>query len=592
LVKRSRKIKSGKLRPEMKLFSYLSLRQWLTLPYIVLIVLLTIIIAGLSYLTGRDAVQSVTTQLLAEKVERIEQAITAHISGSASVLDVAFPAQVSAPNQIDGALSQLRARFWIATDIHRDPNNYVYFGNNLGQFYGLFRLNANQAQIRQKLVASQPRQLIDAIGSDGETGTPIEEKKQYDVVQRPWYQTALKSSGHVWTPVYVDFSSRELETTRAKAVVDAKGVFQGVVATDLSLKKINDFVQKLSVSPHGIAFVFERDGSLIASSRNANTGVGTDGAPMRISASQSEDPLLRMAYSHIQQKLSDSVAQVKQTPQSFTAPNGDAVDFEYGHIRDEGRLNWIVAVAAPRSDFISGVSQSVTRAALIGLAAALLALFIGLAILRWIARDLQSLTAAARSVGEGHLETKLSIQRKDEIGTLAHAFSQMQQRLVTDQLTHLVNRDMIERVINARIAQARRASDLLSFAVFFVDVNHFKLINDYLGHQAGDAALVEIASRLRASIRVGDYAARYAGDEFVLLMDNIASKQAAIGIRATLEAALAKPLQSIDLSKIEGGQAISAAVGLAFYPDAGDSAAAMVRSADADMYERKRLSRA
>ncbi len=575
----------------MKLFSYLSLRQWLTLPYIVLIVLLTGLIASLSYLTGRDAVQSVTTQLLSEKVARIDQAITAHISASASVLDVAFPAQVAAPNQIDAALGQLRARFWIATDIHRDPNNYVYYGNNLGQFFGLFRLNANQAQIRQKLVANQPRQFMDAIGSDGITSLPVEEKKRYDVIQRPWYQTALKSSGHVWTPVYVDFNNRELETTRAKAVVDDKGVFQGVVATDLSLKKINDFVQKLVVSPNGIAFVFELDGSLIASSRNDNTAISPDGTPQRINASQSENPLLRMAYLHIQKKLADTGNAVRQMPQSFTASNGDAIDFDYGRILDEGRLNWIVAVAAPRNDFISGVNQSVARAAVIGLSAALLTLFIGLAILRWIARDLQTLTAAARSIGQGHLETKLSIQRKDEIGTLAHAFTQMQQRLVTDQLTNLVNRDMIERVINARIAQARRAADLLSFAVFFVDVNHFKLINDYLGHEAGDVALVEIATRLRAAIRVGDYAARYAGDEFVLLMDNIASKQAAIGIRESIEAALAKPLKSIDLSKIQGAEGISAAVGLAFYPEAGDSAAAMVRSADADMYERKRKSR-
>ncbi len=85
---------------------------------------------------------------LLETVERIGQEVDRHVVGSAAVLEAAFPNGMPASGELEGELAMLRTRFWIATSLHRDPNNHVYFGNPHGQFYGLWRFNAEEAELR------------------------------------------------------------------------------------------------------------------------------------------------------------------------------------------------------------------------------------------------------------------------------------------------------------------------------------------------------------------------------------------------------------------------------------------------------------
>src|ERR1035437_10516921 len=125
----------------MKLFSFLSLRQWLTLPYIALVFSVAVLIGTLSYRTGSQAVDTIANHLLLETVARIGQAVDRHVVGSAAVLEAAFPNGMAVPNSIDEELPVLRTRFWIATSLHLDPNNYVYYGNRHGQVFGLWRYN-------------------------------------------------------------------------------------------------------------------------------------------------------------------------------------------------------------------------------------------------------------------------------------------------------------------------------------------------------------------------------------------------------------------------------------------------------------------
>ena len=585
----------------MAVSTRITLRQWLTLPYVALVTGVALLIGALSYQTGSRAVDTVADHLLLETVARIGQAVDRHVDGSGAALEAAFPSGLPAPQSIEADMAALRSRFWIATSLHLDPNNYVYYGNRAGQFFGLWRHSQQDGELRLQLKPDEPRQIQRFSEINGALSIPVRETRLYDPRERPWYKAGASSPSHTWTAIYIDFRTTELVATRARRVTDAAGQLQGVVATDISLRKLNDFVRGLQTSEHALAFIIEPDGKLVASSRTPNVQRTPAGTNERVSAADSADPAQIAAYAQVRQWLRGGAPLDRAVTQRFEGPQGEVVQLAFERLRDDAGLDWITVVAVPRSDFMQGVTGNVVRTALIGAGAAAAALALGLGILGWITRDLSRLAEAAREVGSGRLDAPLAVNRSDEIGDLADSFRQMQRQLSTDKLTGLVNRDALLRSITARIQQHRRAADGRNFAVLFIDLDNFKLINDRLGHAAGDRALIDFAARLRATSRAGDLVARYAGDEFVMLIDNVDGAAAAEHVREKIEGLLREVSPHGDAADVHaaagagagtGAGSVGGTVGVAAYPDDGESAEELVRHADADMYERKRIGKA
>jgi diguanylate cyclase (GGDEF)-like protein len=565
----------------------MSLRHWLTLPFVALVLGVALTVGALSYVTGRQAVDTLSEKLLLETADRIGQAVDRHVVGSLAALEAAFPDGLAAPTSIETDLAGLRRRFWIATSLHLDPNNYVYFGNRAGQFFGLWRHSWSEAELRVKLKPDDPRSISSFVGLEGALAEPMLENSVYDPRLRPWYKAGQAHNSHAWTSIYIDYRTTELVATRARRVLDARGEFAGVVATDLSLRALNDFLQRVRLSPHGVALIIERDGNLIASSRSANVVRDASGSNKRINISTSGDAMERAAFAAVKK------AGMGLTPGSatldFEGPDGDTATMAFAQVKDAVGLDWIVAVAVPRSDLMGGIPRNVTRTVWIAAGAAMLAVMLGLGILRWITRDLARLASAARAIGaEGGQanEVPLAVHRSDEIGELADCFRQMQQRLRTDHLTGLVNRDAVSRRIDERIGLHRRAGDFRSFALLFIDLDDFKLVNDRWGHEAGDRVLIEMGQRLRAHTRSTDMVARYAGDEFVVLLDSVDSAAMAEQLRDKVHHALAQPLHGVVAAHV-APLPMSGSVGLAVYSGGEGDAQSLLRRADADMYRRK-----
>ncbi len=150
-----------------------------------------------------------------------------------------------------------------------------------------------------------------------------------------------------------------------------------------------------------------------------------------------------------------------------------------------------------------------------------------------------------------------------------------------DQLTRLPNRVLFKDRLELAIAQAQRRSG--SLAVMFVDVDRFKLVNDTYGHAEGDTLLRGIATRLSNSLRRGDTLARLGGDEFTILLPDISSPEDAEVIARKILSALEEPF-ALD----HGNFRATASVGIAIYPQDGQTAEALTQHADIAMYQVKR----
>jgi diguanylate cyclase (GGDEF)-like protein/PAS domain S-box-containing protein len=152
-----------------------------------------------------------------------------------------------------------------------------------------------------------------------------------------------------------------------------------------------------------------------------------------------------------------------------------------------------------------------------------------------------------------------------------------------DPLTGLPNRTLLFDRLEVALAQRSRGG----VAVVFVDLDHFKLVNDSLGHDAGDNLLCAAATRLRALLRPGDTVARFGGDEFVLLAESVLDGRDAEGLAERISGALAEPF---DLSGQE--VFVTASIGIAVSGDPECDAQSLLRDADAAMYRAKADGRA
>jgi diguanylate cyclase (GGDEF)-like protein len=149
-----------------------------------------------------------------------------------------------------------------------------------------------------------------------------------------------------------------------------------------------------------------------------------------------------------------------------------------------------------------------------------------------------------------------------------------------DDLTGLPNRSLLFDRLALAITQSRRHESHL--AVLFLDLDDFKRVNDSYGHGSGDRLLVELARRLRASVRGGDTVARFGGDEFVVLLDGVSGARDAARVAAKVLRAVQAPY------RLDGREvSIAASVGVSVYPGDGTSSDELVRSADAAMYREK-----
>jgi len=178
-----------------------------------------------------------------------------------------------------------------------------------------------------------------------------------------------------------------------------------------------------------------------------------------------------------------------------------------------------------------------------------------------------------------HIET-LERAVTDRTRGLEAANRQLRHLASHDSLTGLPNRLLLDDRVAQAIAQANRQGH--EFALLVVDLDRFKLINDSLGHRAGDDLLREVAQRLKGAVRAVDTTARLGGDEFVILVDGPATHAEAMGIgeRAIEAMRPALRLLGIDVH-------ISPSIGIAFYPRDGVTVDALLARADAAMYSAK-----
>jgi diguanylate cyclase (GGDEF)-like protein/PAS domain S-box-containing protein len=171
-----------------------------------------------------------------------------------------------------------------------------------------------------------------------------------------------------------------------------------------------------------------------------------------------------------------------------------------------------------------------------------------------------------------------------DVSSRIQAEERLQYMATHDGLTGLPNSVLLNDRLEAALSRARRAKRRVG--VMFLDLDHFKDVNDTLGHRVGDQLLKELARRIRASLRQSDVLARISGDEFVVVLEDLPDEGAPERVARIILEEVRRPFH------VEGNEIhVSGSLGLAIHPDDGGDAETLLKNADAAMYYAKELGR-
>lgn len=270
---------------------------------------------------------------------------------------------------------------------------------------------------------------------------------------------------------------------------------------------------------------------------------------------------------------------------------------------------WKIIVVTPQKMAINSASKVANLILMLLIAIMIIAAFFGFIYCRrsLIVPIYQMVNQLHKTVLDGEsAHTKLlDDRRQDEFGLLAYHFNQSKMALdlnnqdlklqikerkqaeyqlkhqaLHDPLTGLPNRLLFQDRLQQAISRSKRDED--KFAVFFMDLDNFKIINDTMGHDAGDELLKQVSLRLSCTGREADVVARLGGDEFAFIINKVNVVEDAINFAQRLNALLEKPIE-VNGNNINMGSSI----GITIYPDDADSSKELLRNADIAMYQAK-----
>jgi len=555
-----------------------SLRKQLLITIIVLMLFVSSAIVWVSIQAGTDAVNNLTQRVMLNMIERIGDDNEHHLNEAIRTLETIAPDSTDFANRpnFPTDVKSLEQRLRFAGDLYKKTTSNVYFAAPNGYLIGLHRVDDEHIDLYVNHTAeSQSPKISD---QNGRSGWEI-----YDARLRSWYLNALEHETPVWSDIYNNFADHEPTITLAKAVYQPDHRLAGVVATDVTLKKLSDYLRSINISAHSVSFIVDANGYMIASSTDELPYDVINNQPTRKMAESMTNQLIRQSYlSVVKDKLATSNIPISSS-QTFEF-NNEKVDVAYAKLGSEFGLKWISVVAVPRADFMGGINHSLFQSLIIMALFIVLALVIGLAVIEHMLRDIRQLTTAAQKIGNGEPLPRLHIHRKDEIGHLVKTFVEMENKLRFDRLTQVNNREFIIAQIEFLERHAiQHPDEKVNFTLLFLDLDKFKAINDSYGHAAGDQLLIVIAARLKAAVRDTDIVARFGGDEFLVLLNGTSNT---IDIQSTVDKIHSLVEQPIALS--DQIVAVQVSVGWAIFPTEALTYSGLIDIADARMFSSKK----
>jgi signal transduction histidine kinase len=285
--------------------------------------------------------------------------------------------------------------------------------------------------------------------------TQVNATWDWDNLTEPWYTEPIAAGKPIWAKITTSNlpTGPYIAASASRPIYDSQNRLLGMIAVDIHLLKLSDFLRDLDISRSGQIFIMERDGTLIANSGTDRPFTIIDEKVQRLRAIDSPDPIVHTIAKYIQ--TSDGL--------QFSAQNKDfQLDVQgkrnFIHVvpwRDDYGLDWLVVTSVPENAFMAQINDNTRTTIVLCFAALVVATGLGLFTSRWLVHPILRLNQASEAMASGNLEQVVAASNIQELNTLSNSFNHMAGRL-SELFTALEHsKEVLEERVEERTAELK-----------------------------------------------------------------------------------------------------------------------------------------
>ena len=396
------------------------LRTILVVPFVLQVCGAVGLVSYLSFRNGQQSIESLAQQITQEVDARIAERTKIYLDAPHAVNQLNQHALELGQLQVND-LKSMERHFWRQIQVF-DRVSYIQFGSPQGEFVGLAA--NDDGTFTYQVTESTGNLRTYALQGGGQRGKLLETSPNFVPQERPWYQVPEKADRPAWTNIYPWVNPPTLAITLGQPYYDQAGTFQGILATDISIAQLSDFLKTLKIGKTGKSFILERSGLMVATSSSEPPFTPSDQGPQRLSAINSQDAITR-ATTQILLDRFGRLQQITEHQQLDVKIEGQRFFVQVSPLKDPHGLDWLSVVVVPEADFMAQIYANTRTTLGLSMAALLVSILIGIATARWVTGPILKINQAATAISSGDLQRNVSLDRTDELGELGRVFNHM-----------------------------------------------------------------------------------------------------------------------------------------------------------------------